>query len=83
MRRALRGMIVVVGCAVLFQLSAYAQKIEVIADQDARGSGTSDQQAILVFLQSEKFDVPGITTVSGDQWVKKETERWEVLVGKR
>ena len=55
-------------------LSATAQKIKVIVDQDARGPGTSDQQAILVFLQSEKFDVLGITTVSGDQWVKEETQ---------
>src|SRR3974390_327202 len=53
---------------------AVAQKIKVIVDQDARGPGTSDQQAILVFLQSEKFDVLGITTVSGDQWVKEETQ---------
>jgi len=54
--------------------TALAQKIKVIVDQDARGPGTSDQQAILVFLQSEKFDVLGITTVSGDQWVKEETQ---------
>src|SRR5712691_1935751 len=54
--------------------SAAAQKIKVIVDQDARGPGTSDQQAILVFLQSDKFDVLGITTVSGDQWVKEETQ---------
>ena len=54
--------------------SAGAQKIKVIVDQDARGPGTSDQQAILVFLQSETFDVLGITTVSGDQWVKEETQ---------
>jgi inosine-uridine nucleoside N-ribohydrolase len=54
--------------------SASAQKIKVIVDQDARGPGTSDQQAILVFLQSEKFDVLGITTVSGDQWVREETQ---------
>ena len=53
---------------------ASAQKIKVIVDQDARGPGTSDQQALLVFLQSEKFDVLGITTVSGDQWVKEETQ---------
>jgi inosine-uridine nucleoside N-ribohydrolase len=52
----------------------FAQKIKVIVDQDARGPGTSDQQAILVFLQSEKFDVLGITTVSGDQWVREETQ---------
>src|SRR3984885_7689398 len=59
---------------VLLASLASAQKIKVIVDQDARGPGTSDQQAILVFLQSEKFDVLGITTVSGDQWVKEETE---------
>ncbi|HEY6292235.1 MAG TPA: nucleoside hydrolase [Terriglobia bacterium] len=49
-------------------------KIKVIVDQDARGPGTSDLQAILVFLQSEKFEVLGITTVSGDQWVREETQ---------
>ena len=60
--------------AALLVASSSAQKIKVIVDQDARGPGTSDQQAILVFLQSEKFDVLGITTVSGDQWVKEETQ---------
>lgn len=49
-------------------------KIKIIVDQDARGPGTSDMQAILVFLQSEKFEVLGITTVSGDQWVREETQ---------
>ena len=39
----------------LLLASASAQKIKVIVDQDARGPGTSDQQALLVFLQSEKF----------------------------
>jgi inosine-uridine nucleoside N-ribohydrolase len=58
----------------LISISAAAQKVKIIVDQDARGPGTSDQQAILVFLQSEKFDVLGITTVSGDQWVKEETQ---------
>ena len=61
-------------CLLLLLTTASAQKIKVIVDQDARGPGTSDQQAILVFLQSEKFDVLGITTVSGDQWVKEETQ---------
>jgi len=60
--------------AVLLAASASAQKIKIIVDQDARGPGTSDQQALLVFLQSDKFDVLGITTVSGDQWVKEETQ---------
>src|SRR5882672_6636031 len=57
-----------------FVSAAFPQKIKVIVDQDARGPGTSDQQAILVFLQSERFDVLGITTVSGDQWVREETQ---------
>jgi len=52
-----------------------AQKIKVIVDQDARGPATTDMQSILIFLQSEKFDVLGITTVSGDQWVTEETQR--------
>src|SRR5271155_5076199 len=54
--------------------AAAQEKLKVIVDQDARGPGTSDQQAMLVFLQSEKFDVLGITIVSGDQWVKEETQ---------
>ncbi len=65
-------------CGFLFSLllaaTTSAQKIKVIVDQDARGPGTSDQQALLVFLQSEKFDVLGITVVSGDQWLKEETQ---------
>jgi purine nucleosidase len=52
-----------------------AQKIKVIVDQDARGPATTDMQSILIFLQSDKFDVLGVTTVSGDQWVKEETQR--------
>ena len=52
-----------------------AQKIKIIVDQDARGPATTDMQSILIFLQSDKFDVLGITTVSGDQWVKEETQR--------
>jgi inosine-uridine nucleoside N-ribohydrolase len=52
----------------------FAQKTKVIVDQDARGPGTTDMQAILIFLQSPKFDVLGITTVSGDQWAKEETQ---------
>ena len=55
--------------------SSQAQKIKVIVDQDARGPATTDMQSILIFLESDKFDVLGITTVTGDQWVKEETRR--------
>src|SRR5258708_37084373 len=74
MRRFTRRFAHVFFLSLLLCSVALAQKIKVIVDQDARGPGTSDQQAILVFLQSEKFDVLGITTVSGDQWVKEETQ---------
>ncbi len=60
--------------------SLWGQKIKVIVDQDARGPATTDMQSILIFLQSDKFDVLGITTVSGDQWVREETQRTLRLV---
>jgi inosine-uridine nucleoside N-ribohydrolase len=59
----------------VFTTALPAQKIKIIVDQDARGPATTDMQSILIFLQSDKFDVLGITTVSGDQWVKEETQR--------
>jgi purine nucleosidase len=55
--------------------TSHGQKIKVIVDQDARGPATTDMQSILIFLQSDKFDVLGITIVTGDQWVKEETQR--------
>jgi len=63
------------GIAILFAAAhpLAAQRIKVIVDQDARGPATTDLQSILVFLQSDRFNVLGITTVSGDQWVKEET----------
>ncbi|MGA7909451.1 MAG: nucleoside hydrolase [Candidatus Sulfotelmatobacter sp.] len=74
MSRAAKLVVVSVLAAALPSL-CLAQKIKVIVDQDARGPATTDMQSILIFLQSEKFDVLGITTVSGDQWVKEETRR--------
>src|ERR1700674_3586064 len=74
MKRRLWKLVLAFLLTVSFRDTAAGQKIKVIVDQDARGPGTSDQQAILVFLQSEKFEVLGITTVSGDQWVKEETQ---------
>lgn len=45
-----------------------AQKRMVIADQDALGPGGSDMMSLLVFLQSPKVDLLGITVVTGDGW---------------
>lgn len=47
-------------------------KRKVIIDQDARGPATTDQQSILVFLQSPDVEPLGITVVSGDQWRDEE-----------
>src|SRR5437660_9702591 len=55
--------------------AAPAQAIEkqkVIIDQDAAGPAGSDQQAMLVLIQSPKTEVLGITVVTGDQWLKAE-----------
>jgi hypothetical protein len=41
--------------ALVLAPAASAQKIKVIIDQNARGPGTSDQQALRVFLESEKI----------------------------
>jgi inosine-uridine nucleoside N-ribohydrolase len=69
-----KALIVVMAAGLLDGVSLQAQKVKVIVDQDARGPATTDLQSILVFLQSDKVDVLGITTVSGDQWVREETQ---------
>ena len=68
--------------------AAPAQAIEkqkVIIDQDAAGPAGSDQQAMLVLIQSPKAEVLGITVVTGDQWLKAElahTLRMLELIGR-
>jgi purine nucleosidase len=45
---------------------------KVIIDQDAAGPAGTDQQSILVFIQSPQTEVLGITVVTGDAWLKDE-----------
>ena len=47
-------------------------KRKIIIDQDAAGPAGTDQQSMLVLIQSPKTDVLGITVVTGDQWLKAE-----------
>ena len=59
---------------------------KLIIDQDARGPATTNQQAILVFLQSPVAEMLGITIVSGDQWRDEEvahTLRMLEIIGRR
>jgi len=53
--------------------SSPAGKRKVIIDQDAFGPGGSNLQSILMVLQAPDIEVLGITTVSGDGWVKENT----------
>lgn len=48
------------------------EKRKVIIDQDAAGPGGTDQQSILLLIQSPQTEILGITVVTGDQWLKAE-----------
>lgn len=52
--------------------TAAQTKRKVILDQDARGPATTDQQSMLMFLQSPDVETLGITVVSGDMWRDEE-----------
>ncbi len=47
-------------------------KRTVIIDQDAAGPAGTDQQAILLLIQSPRTEVLGITVVTGDAWLTEE-----------
>jgi inosine-uridine nucleoside N-ribohydrolase len=70
----------------IFVFPAAAQnKRKVILDQDARGPATTDQQSMLMFIQSPEVETLGITVVSGDMWRDEEvahTLRMLEIVGR-
>ena len=45
---------------------------KIIVDQDAAGPGGTDQQSILLLVQSPQTEVLGITVVTGDAWLNDE-----------
>jgi inosine-uridine nucleoside N-ribohydrolase len=47
-------------------------KRKIIIDQDAAGPAGTDQQSILLLIQSPQTDVLGVTVVTGDEWLKEE-----------
>jgi purine nucleosidase len=63
--------------AILFAPVGWAQqaaaKRKVIIDQDAAGPAGTDQQSMLLLIQSPQTEVLGITVVTGDAWLKAET----------
>src|SRR5215813_4373507 len=61
------------------------EKRKIIIDQDAAGPGGTDQQSMLLLIQSPQSEVLGITVVTGDQWLNSEvahTLRMLELVGR-
>src|SRR5271155_3249724 len=73
LKRIVPFIVVFVVLASIPATTAAAQvKRKVIIDQDARGAATTDQQSILMFLQSPDVETLGITVVSGDMWRDEE-----------
>jgi inosine-uridine nucleoside N-ribohydrolase len=61
------------------------EKRKVIIDQDAAGPAGTDQQSMLLLIQSPQTEVLGITVVTGDQWLHEEvahTLRMLELIGR-
>jgi len=66
-----RWMIAALLCAMNLVLPAQGKR-KIIIDQDGAGPGGTDQQAILLLLQSPETEVLGVTLVTGDAWLKEE-----------
>ncbi len=64
----------VVLAAVLSSTAAdAAERIKVLADQDSAGPHGTNFLSLLMLLMSKDVELLGITTVSGDQWVRPAT----------
>ena len=79
----------VAAVAMLFLIPLWAEqpsaKRKIIIDQDAAGPAGTDQQSILLLIQSQQTEVLGITVVTGDAWLKDEvahTLRMLELIGR-
>jgi inosine-uridine nucleoside N-ribohydrolase len=85
-RDQLRSVIALAAAILMTSLLSYSQaKRKVIIDQDAAGPAGSDQQAILLLIQSPQTEVLGITVVTGDAWLTAEvahTLRMLELIGR-
>lgn len=86
MRISTKSIHIIAIVAVLSAALASAQiKSEIIIDQDAAGPAGTDQQSILLIIQSPQTQVLGITVVTGDAWLTEEvahTLRMLELIGR-
>jgi len=62
-------------------LPGWCQKRKIIIDQDAAEPAGTNQQSMLLLIQSPQTKVLGITVVTGDQWLKAEVAHtlWDEL----
>ena len=66
-------------------LCSAQERRKIIIDQDAAGPAGTDQQSMLLLIQSPHTEVMGITVVTGDQWLHEEvahTLRMLELIGR-
>lgn len=80
---------IVVSMLLIASVAGWSQqssvKRKIIIDQDAAGPGGTDQQSILLLIQSSQTEVLGITVVTGDAWLREEvahTLRMLEIVGR-
>src|SRR5579864_1138624 len=77
--------IVLIALAMTSMLVLGQERRKIIIDQDAAGPAGTDQQSILLLIQSPQTEVLGITVVTGDAWLKSEvahTLRTLELIGR-
>lgn len=53
-------------------VSPAQEKRRIIIDQDGAGPGGTDQQSILLLVESPATEVLGVTVVTGDSWLREE-----------
>src|ERR1700687_2204170 len=80
------GRLWVVAALLMTCLTCWAQdKRKIIIDQDAAGPAGTDQQSMLLLIQSPQTGVLGIAVLTGDAWLKSEvahTLRMLELIGR-
>ena len=80
------GLIAIAGAVLIACVASQGQnKRKVIIDQDGAGPAGTDQQAIMLLIQSPQTEVLGITIVTGDAWLTEEvahTLRMLELIGR-
>lgn len=63
---------IVIFTAVFVTAQQDGARRKIIIDQDAAGPAGTDQQSMLLLIQSPQTQVLGITVVTGDAWLKSE-----------